>query len=48
MYILASHRAPPNEIPTPGTQMPPIVSRAVDQVGVEKVRAWIATLPPCP
>ncbi len=48
MSILAGQRVGPDELPNPGTQMPPIVSRAVDHEGVKLLDEWIATLDPCP
>lgn len=47
MYILASHRAAWDALPSAAVQMPPIVTRAVDQEGIAHVRAWIESLPPC-
>ena len=47
MSILARGRVRPDELPSSGVQMPPIVTRAVDHVGVEILDAWIATLPAC-
>lgn len=47
MYILASHRAAWDELPSSAVQMPPIVTRAVDQQAMASVRAWIESLPPC-
>jgi hypothetical protein len=48
MSILAHGRVGPDELPNSGVQMPPIVSRAVDQLGVKLLDDWIATLPDCP
>ncbi len=48
MSILAGRRTAPDVLPNPGVQMPPIVSRAVDQQGVAAFNAWVATLPACP
>jgi hypothetical protein len=47
MSILAHGRVGPDELPNGGVQMPPIVSRAVDQAGVKLFDDWVATLPPC-
>ena len=47
MSILASRRAGPDEIPSTAVQMPPIVTRSVDQDGIALVNAWITTLQPC-
>ena len=48
MSILAGSRVGPDELPNPGTQMPPIVTRAVDHRGVKLLDDWISTLPACP
>lgn len=48
LYILASHRVGFGDLPSAAVQMPPIVSRAVDQDGVALLRAWIEALPACP
>lgn len=48
MSILAGSRVAPGELPNPGVQMPPIVSRAVDQQGVKLLNDWISSLDPCP
>jgi len=47
MSVLAGSRVPAGDLPTAGAQMPPIVSRAVDQEGVKLLDDWIATLLPC-
>ncbi len=47
MSILAGSRVNSGELPNPGVQMPPIVSRAVDHQGVKVLNDWIATLPEC-
>jgi hypothetical protein len=46
--ILSGSRAPNGVDPSPLTQMPPLVSHAVDTVGHGKLDQWIAALPPCP
>lgn len=48
MSVLSGSRVPAGELPTAGVQMPPIVSRAVDQAGVKLFDDWVATLDPCP
>lgn len=45
--ILAGRRVGPNELPNAGIQMPPIVSRAVDEQGVTLLDEWISSLSPC-
>lgn len=46
--VLSRQRVALGALPNPGTQMPPIVSRAVDHQGVSRLGAWITSLAPCP
>jgi hypothetical protein len=43
--VLAHSRVPANQTPSDKTQMPPLVSRIVDQTGLQKVDDWISGLP---
>jgi hypothetical protein len=46
--ILAGSRAPDGGEPSAATQMPPLVTHAVDTAGKALLDDWIAALPPCP
>ena len=48
MAILSGRRAPEGEEPNITSQMPPLVSHAVDVQGHKLLEDWIAALPPCP
>lgn len=48
MSILSGRRVAPDEQPNGSVQMPPIVSRAVDQQGHQLLDEWISSLQPCP
>ncbi len=47
MSILSGQRVPEGQLPNPGVQMPPIVTRAVDHQGHALLDDWISSLPPC-
>jgi hypothetical protein len=47
MSVLAHGRVKPDQLPSSGVQMPPIVTRAPDEVGVKKLDDWILTLKAC-
>lgn len=44
--VLSHARVPADQTPSDKTQMPPLVSRLVDPVGVQKLDDWISALPP--
>ncbi len=43
--VLAHARVPANQTPSDKTQMPPLVSRIADPVGLQKLDDWITALP---
>lgn len=48
MSVLSGQRAVPPDEPSSTFQMPPLVTRVVDEAGHQQLVDWIAALPPCP
>lgn len=48
MSILSGRRVDPGSLPNGSVQMPPIVTRAVDQQGHQLLVDWISSMATCP